>query len=63
MPKYKVAFECPVMVIEADSPEKAMELYNEELASWSTCGLEPTIVDQGAHLGEPALSQHETEIE
>lgn len=61
MPKYKVAFECPVMVVEADSQEKALELYNEELATWYTCGLEATIVDQGDHLGEPDLSQHEME--
>lgn len=57
MKKYKVAFQCPVLIIEASSSQKALELYNEELAGWYSAGMEPVIVEEWEHLGGPDVSE------
>ena len=33
MKKYKVALQSPVLIIEASSPQKALELYHEDMVS------------------------------
>lgn len=57
MPKFKVVFQAPELVIEASSKERALEIYDDQLSGWYLEEGNVVVAEIGDHLDPVDLAE------